>query len=495
MPHLRPDRPGTNRGTRGRLALLCAVLVLAVTGCSRVDPSTLPPVPRISTGTLSKGVQEQINEAYAALDADPMDKAKNGRLAMILQTYRQYPDSAIMYERVRVLDPKTFKWAYFHGVVLNAIGKPVEAEAAYRRALALDGNYDLARMRLAQVLADQGKAEEARSLYEELLPRADEIPEAKYAYARFLVSEGEPERAIGLFKEVLKRSGDFGPLHFQFAMAYRAMGETDLAERHFRLSEKFKGLGADGNDPVLNELLLLNRNDSPFVTRARVLAQMGRLAEAEDFIMMALERNPESVSAYTSLIGLSTTLGDFEAVDENYAKAIAIDPDHPKTHYNFAIARMAQGRWAEAKEALERSLSADATDPNAQAQYAALLIQGGQTPLAEIEVHLRTALQYDPDHMIANALLGDILSRSGRPEEAIGHLLRAAEYDHEMRTSVVIGLAQAYAKMRDWDAALAELARAAALVGDDEANARTIGMLRAEILRLRSEDRENTDAP
>lgn len=463
------------------------VLVLAVTlaSCDRVDIADLPPIPPVYISNALPDVNAQIQEAVARIELDPADASANGHLAMVLQTYKQFSAAEIIYQRARALDPNRFEWAYLHGVVLRALGRPGDATSAFQAALRIRDDYILAHIHVAETLADQGKLDLAASYYERALSFSEVPSEAHFSVGRFLVRSGDAEQAIPHLKEALRLSGNFGSGHYQLGIAYRDSDDLERAEHHLRLAERHHGTGADGSDIVLNQLLLLNRSDQPFIDRAKRLAEAGRPEEADRFLKMALERNPDSLVAHINMIALATSQRDFAAVEEHVARASALAPGNAKVYFNLGVARIAQSRFGAAMQAFERSLQLDDQDPNTHVQIAILRHQRGE--LAVSEQHLRDALSLDPRHQLGNWLLGELLTESNA-REAIKHLRRAVEQPHERLPQIFVALAKAEMHNGDPESALRSLdagAAAAEQMNDPEAR-RRIARLRRELSATRS---------
>lgn len=442
---------------RSLSSLLAAAFVLVVAGCDRgPDPASLPAIPDVLTDSFPTAVRTQVDDAFEDLRARPMSARRNGRLAMILQTYKQFPVADIMYQRARAIDPDSFRWAYLHGIVHVANGQLENAESAFARAIEIDGDEVLARIRRAEVLADLGRSEDAAAVYAAVMPRVQDLSEARFSYGRFLVAEAEFELAIEEIRAAIRLSGDFGAAHYQLGLAQRSLGRTAEAERSFRIADRLRTRPADGSDRFLGELMELNRNEQPFVHRAKVLAASGRLEEARRFADAALERNPESLPAHASLMALAVRSRDFEAFERHRAAAMAIDEAHPGVWFNVGVARKAQERWGEAEAAFARSRELDPTDPNVHVQLA-VLARRAERPEADIEASLREAVDLDPDHDDARWLLGELLSDSERPREAIPHLEAAVTGDHPHRGRIQVALARARARTGDGPGAHAAL--------------------------------------
>ncbi|MFK7887480.1 MAG: tetratricopeptide repeat protein [Gammaproteobacteria bacterium] len=443
-----------------RIPALCVTLLVLLGACERVDVDALPEVPRVRFDTFLPGVQTQLTDAYAAVDAKPASAEANGALAMMLQTYKQFAAADVMYARTRVIEPANFDWAYLHGIVLGAVGKPDEAVIALEHALTLTDAYPWAQIRLAELKAEQGDLLAAEALYDEVVRNAVPFSEAFFSHGKFLLDRGRVDQAIQAFKQTLRLSGNLGAAYYQLGLAYREKGLRDEAQKNFALAKKHQGYSADSSDSVLNKLLPLNLSDTPFVHRAKVLAESGRFDQAQRFIEMALERNPDSVAAHASMIGMAARQGNFALVDKHFDTAVAIAPRNAKIYFNLGVARIAEKRLVEAATAFEQSIDRDDTDPNAHVQLATLRHQSGR--LRAAREHLQRALALEPGHQTANWLMGELVLDAGDASAAEAYLLKAVSDVHPMAAMMLAKLAEARLAGGDTDAATAALEQARA---------------------------------
>ncbi len=443
---------------RAIFIFVCLGLMLALGACSRVDPESLPPVPRVRFDTFLPGVQAQLTEAYADVDKRPVSVEANGHLAMLLQTYKQFSAADTMYARTRILAPDEFQWSYLHGIVQSAAGQPDAAITSFRTALGQTENYPMTKIRLAELLAGRGDVVEADALYDDVLSNAPPMSEAFFSHGKFLLEQERYDQSIAAFKQAIRMSGNLGAAYYQMGLAYRAVGERELAQQNFALAKKHEGYSADSSDRYLNKLLPLNLSETPFVHRAKVLAESGRLDEAARFIQMALERNPDSVAAHASMLGLAATRGDFAAVDEHFEKAVAVAPRNAKVYFNLGMARIAEKRLVEAERAFAASIERDGTDPNAHVKLATLRHQRGK--LRDARRHLERALELDPAHQAGNWLLGELELDAGDAQSAVAKLSKAAREPHPLRPMMLGKLAQAHARLGELDQAQAAIDRA-----------------------------------
>jgi protein O-mannosyl-transferase len=121
------------------------------------------------------------------------------------------------------------------------------------------------------------------------------------------------------------------------------------------------------------------------VNLAEALARSGRPAEAvAEYNALGQAGAMLDVEALATWGGALLQLNQAEAAVVKLRAALALNPDHARTHYNLGNAHARAGQWREAVE-----------------EY-------------------RAAIVSSPDYLAAQANLGNALLLSGRPDEAVG---------------------------------------------------------------------------
>jgi tetratricopeptide (TPR) repeat protein len=124
----------------------------------------------------------------------------------------RFADAEVVYREL-IARPDLPAWPhdlamfhYNHGQSLEGLGRPAEAETAYRAAIALDSAYAKPRNQLAKLLADTGRRTEAIAEYEALLRLPlDAGSRSRYAYNQGTVfaESGEWPNAEASFRRAL----------------------------------------------------------------------------------------------------------------------------------------------------------------------------------------------------------------------------------------------------------------------------------------------------
>ena len=141
-------------------------------------------------------------------------------------------------------------------------------------------------------------------------------------------------------------------------------------------------------DLAATQLFFIQENYSP---------RLPLLTAADNYAKIAVATGPEFAESYTALAAVRQRYWDWSGAEQNYKRAIQLNPKFPRAH-----------RW-----------------------YAGLLIQFGRFDEGLRE--MRTSNALDPYDYSARLLLGTFLSYSGRPKEAADYLEKSlAEKDYAM---------------------------------------------------------------
>src|SRR5204862_2785879 len=113
-----------------------------------------------------------------------LSSTSNWNLCMFLHAYGLLPDAEVCYTRAIILDPESFRWAYFLGVVEAQQAKCPDAIRTLRASLLMKPDYYPAHLELGECLVVSRDWEEARRLYETVLQGHSDSAEAYYGLGR-----------------------------------------------------------------------------------------------------------------------------------------------------------------------------------------------------------------------------------------------------------------------------------------------------------------------
>lgn len=112
------------------------------------------------------------------------------------------------------------------------------AEIAYRQALIIDRDNDLAMSRLAEIYADSGRTELALELRERARSTRDKNPYYHYALAQKAYRETRFESAQQHLQSALKRNANEHRFHHLMALTLHELGAQAQAVKSLRLAEQ-----------------------------------------------------------------------------------------------------------------------------------------------------------------------------------------------------------------------------------------------------------------
>lgn len=205
-------------------------------------------------------------------------------------------------------------WRALAAVHLKA-ENPARAEEAYRKSLALDPRFALARLEYAALLRNQGRFAEAVALYQQAIDAAPVDPHWPANLARLHLERGDLSSAETVLATALRHMPD---------------------------------------DPALTVLFVAVRT------------QQGRPAEAAEQAQNLLAVHPDFAEAHYQLgMALLAQRRSGDAVS-SLRRAAALAPQSALYHYNLAVAIFMAGRPDEALPIIEEALRLNPHDPDAR---------------------------------------------------------------------------------------------------------------------------------
>ena len=436
---------------------LCLALYLALAGGAgllgaRAQAPSLPELPLLALGSLAPTVRTAIQEAYDAVQAHPLEASANGKLGMVLHAHNLLAEAEVCYQRAHLLDPTSFRWAYYLGLVQMGQAKCDEAVATLRQ----HSDYLPAQLGLGQCLVGSARWEEARKLYEEILQKHPDSPEAHYGLGRVRAANKDLSGAVESFQKACQLFPPFAAAHHALARTYQRLGKANQAQEELTLSKKNEGAFPEAEDELLAEVQTLYRDFDAYLKLGAELASKGDSEQAAAAYERALEINPQLPEAHVRLIYLCGQLGQAAKAEEHYRAALHLDPGKPDAYFYYGALVMGQGKSREAEEAFRKVLEINPHHAEAHNNLGYLLEGRGELPKAIAE--FRQALEKNPDFPQAHFNLGRILVKQENYEEGIPHLLKALTTENEeIRTSYLQAIGIAFASLGDLENALSYL--------------------------------------
>ena len=428
-----------------------------MSGCGKRD-EPLPDLPNIPYEGLEQPVVKHLRAESDSVRSSSDDGAANGKLAMVLHTYRLYEAADTVYQRARRLSPDTFEWAYLHGVVLQSMSRNDAAIDAYRTAEKIRPGYLPLLQRYADLMVGSGNSDSGRKIYQQLIASKPGLATAHYGLGKVYAQHDELAEAALEYEKAIEIKPDYSAAHYSLAEVLRRQGDAERASYHMGLFEQHKDQTTEISDPLLTRVRALSRTEQGFTNAAvRYLQQRDPRGAARSFEQL-LESYPDNYSARTNLVGLYGDLGQpeksmqhFEAARllrpedatlynnlgvarlrnkqlelaaESFAEAVRLDPDYARAWRNLGKTQQDLGRNGEALESYQRSVTLDPSDRQAQYFYGRLLMATGNpaSAIAPLTAALEPEDEKTPHYM---RLLAIAQATSGDTGNAMSNLERA----------------------------------------------------------------------
>lgn len=382
------------------------------------DRPQIPDVPKLTITDLPGEVRDQVREAYDHARKDPHSAEASGKLGMLLDLYNR-PDQAVLcYKRAHQLDPRAFKWLYYLGLLEEKQGHLEEGVETLQGALRIKPDYLPARLKLADSLFTEGKLDESRQIYFAVVRQFPDRAEAYDGLGRIELAHGDPAAAGQAFRKACELFPPYGAAHYQLAQLDRKLGKTEESNHQLALYAKNRTLVPPVEDPLRDELRSLDRAAASLLERGIELEQAGRLQDAISAHEEALRLDPGLMQAHVNLIILYGRAGDFHKAEQQYQKALKLNPEkYPDAYYNYGVLMVKENRFDTAQAAFTKALEIRPLYADAHNDLGYLFERRGK--LEEAAAEYRKAVEERPDFRKAHFNLGRILVNQQRYSEGI----------------------------------------------------------------------------
>ena len=207
------------------------------------------------------------------------------------------------------------------------------------------------------------KAIEAAKKLVEIEP-AD--PANHHLYGCLLRCLGQTDLAIDSWKNAIRIKSDFFPAYQDLINALRLSGRHDEAEA------------------ILRQAILKHTDASLYYSLGSTLEDVGRWAEAAEYLHRALELQPVSAQIHAHLGKILNDLGQFSLAEDHLKQAITLKPDFAKAHCALGLTLKNMLRFDEATNCLRQAVALDPGDLYAYSNLLFALTYGVEHDAKEI---------------------------------------------------------------------------------------------------------------
>ncbi len=275
------------------------------------------------------------------------------------------------------------------GLGLVRLGRPGEAEVAYRAALALEPSHAGTLAKLGRLLSAAGRRNEAVEALERAAWLEPANADTANALGAALGAGGEEnERAREAFRRAVDLDRGFGEAWRNLGLCEAGAGRWPAAAHAFGMAIEL--------DPAPSAQSIYEHGVA--------LGRSGRHPEACQAYRRAIEAAPEFAEAWNNLAHELAALGEPESACQAIGRALAAKPDYLDARYNLGVTLQSLGRIDEARRAYQLVLAAGGAHADTFNNLGGLCLSEAAPRLAI--PHYRAALATNATHPEARWNLG-----------------------------------------------------------------------------------------
>lgn len=284
------------------------------------------------------------------------------------------------------------------GYALKAQGEESAAIEAFRAALEIVQDSAAAQIGLGLVLQAQGKFDAAQAAYESAIASDPSAPYGYLHLGRLMQDRRSLDEAAKTFQKMVA----IAPIGHSGAIAYWELGNIYAAQGKLAEAETayWRAIGLDihrveswqsllgvvqsqGRTDALASIareirFLKEQNAEDLAERTAILQQdfdTVRQSAQVETARSRLQQYPDNVTFLQDLGVAQRKLGEFEAAESAFRRAVALSPNNIRAHYNLS----------EVLRDLDRTAEADTVYQQAKTLYPSLIEPGKTLSAAEID--------------------------------------------------------------------------------------------------------------
>jgi tetratricopeptide (TPR) repeat protein len=305
------------------------------------------------------------------------------------------------------------------GEVHLAQGRVAPAQQAFEEALSIDRAFPRALVGLGEALEIASRHVEALARFEAAMQARPGLLQAQLGAAKAQIQLGRLPEAQATLKALLESHPNHPGLLYWRGRAEQAAGDQDAAVATYRAAiEAGKG-----------------RADSveAYLALARLQADQGQLAVAQQTLSEAQEKLPPSGALHKALGEIAMSRGEYEAAYAAFQKALALDSGDTRARFLGATALTRLGRFDEALAAFATVGETDKDFPGLAVERGRLFEESGKNDqaLKEYEAALAKSPD-DPDVMIRVGCSRVVAGKSAEAQEILDKALKVRQRSAEV---------------------------------------------------------------
>ena len=382
--------------------------------------------------------------------------AENGETENAVHTFQtalaSHPDSADTYFKLGTVNANSLRYQ--------------NAADAFRRSLELNPSDDMCRAALVKVLLILADYSAALPLVNDYAVRHPDDFDAYHFKGVILRGLGRfVEAEVELHRALRKKPNDYDCL-YNLGVVLTKLNKLTEARSCLEQAERLQPDSQEVRYQLASVLSKLN--DS-----AGAEERLERFHKAKQ-----MERSATVAATLSSEANENLLKGEAKRSVELNRKALELDPNNGKTHYNLAISLEQTGDRVEGKKELEEALRLDPKLALAHNQLGILLL--GEEKLDEAEAEFKAALNGNAQLAEVQNNLGTVYGQKGQNDLA-ERMYRLAVESNPRYDQAKVNLSLVVAAQGRYAEALQEISRALPALEKDVRTLTAMGMFQAKL--------------
>jgi tetratricopeptide (TPR) repeat protein len=439
---------------RARTSIILIALLIAIASWWFTRDRAPGPPDIQALGDMAPEVSALLADLRSSIENDPDDSEAWGRFGMACEANGLIGAAREAYETSTRLAPRDPRWTYRLALVTSRLGQFDAAWAALARTNDLAPEYAPAWARRGDWLLDRGDVDAAEAAFRRALTIDGGSLWASVGIARVHLERREYQHAAELLEQLLERHPGDGYALQLLGTAYRRLGRVD--EASVALTVGTRGDRAL-RDPWSEEIGQYRRGFATTLKAATAEAMAGQFDRALPLFEELRRTNPADISLANHTAEVLTASGRPAEAIELLTSMIRARADNADTHLALASAHLASGDVAPAEAAADRAIALRASGARAH-EIKGMIAWRGERRLDAI-AHFEHGLARDPRHVRMLAWIGLIALEQNRPQEAAAAFNQVLRRD-PLQPDALAGLALAQLALGSREQAAIALKRA-----------------------------------
>jgi tetratricopeptide (TPR) repeat protein len=405
-----------------------------------IDPNSLSARKALGTYYLSEKQFDKAEEQYrAAVTADPDSVEALRALAAFYIAQHRLSEAEPLYRNLVKLGKNSAQSQFTLANLYLVTGYPDQAGKLYGEIGRDHPNFLAARLQLAELDLSERKYDAAERVVSAILKERPKEPQALGLQARISLARNNPQKAVQDLENAQRLDPNVPTLHYWKGIAYRRLGNLDLAQHSFEQALSLNGHYVE-----------------PQLALAELALDRGKSDAALRYAQVVLREYPNQAEAHLVAGSAYANLKDLPKAETELRAFIQLQPGSPIGPARMGYVHLMQRRYDDAEKEFEKSLALDPKQIDALNGLVALYRQRGQNDKAIARIRQQMAQGETAD---LDNLLGKTYAELGQFEPAERILKRALELDpHSFDSYTLLG--GIYAQEKATDKAVAELQEA-----------------------------------